>query len=150
MSLAALLDEIRNDLLTMPGITRVYEDVPEGINEFPAVIVAGMGGRCWMATHDGSLMCEHDIRVEVHIPRKDLPNDAATMTALADDAALFLYRGFVTDRYNGTMVTTGDPRTGGSGMAAIDYTVGPSQWAAQQTYAMMCDFKVTTQREVTV
>ncbi len=150
-NLADLLNEIREDLRTVPEVRRVYAGVPEAINEPPAIIVAAMGGRCWIASHgratgESPLMCQHDIRVEVHVPRKDLPNDAATMTRLADAVTQHLYSGFVRDRYNGTMVTTGDPRSTGAA-GTLDYTVGPSEWGGQQTYAMLCDFRVTTERE---
>lgn len=148
-----LLTEIRNDLWQLPSMTRVYPSVPESINEFPAVIVAAMGGRCWLSSHGRSsgaspLMCEHDIRIEVHVPRKNLETDALSMTMLASDVVLWLYAGFVSDRYAATMVTTGNPRTANNATAPIDYTIGPSQWAGQQTYAMLCDFKVTTEQEV--
>jgi len=152
MSLATLLDEIREDVRTVPGIRRVYDTVPDSVNEMPAIVVAAMGGRCWLASHgraDGTtpLQCEHDLRLEVHIPRKDLPADAATMTAIAPEVARHLYSGFVRDRFNGTMVTTGDPRTTAT-RGMLDYTIGPSQWAGQETYAMLCDFRVTTEEEV--
>lgn len=147
MSLAALLDEIREDLRALPAITRVYEGVPDSVNEFPAVIVASLGGRCWITSHSSSLLCEHDIRVEVHIPRKDLKADALKMTSLAEDVSHRLYSGFVYDRYNGTMVTPGNPRTANNATSTLDYQVGPSQWAAQETYAMICDFRVTTEME---
>lgn len=154
MSLVNLLDEIREDLKTLPGILRVYGGVPDALNEFPAVIVASMGGRCRLASHGSPgaapLHCTHDIRVEIHVPRKDLEGDAAKMTAIAEDAVIWIYSGFVKDRYNGTMVVTGDPGTASNANATapLDYTVGPSEWGGQQTYAMMCDFRVTTTQEV--
>ncbi len=154
MSLADLLTEIRDDLRTMPSVRRVYDSVPESINELPAVIVAAMGGRCWMATHGHEngvtpLFCQHSIRVEVHIPRKDLPADAETMTGIADEAVIWLYSGFVRDRYNGTLLTTGNPQTAsGAAVAPLTYTVGPSMWGGSQTYAMVCDFTVTTEQYV--
>lgn len=153
MSLPDLLNEIRDDLRALPSVKRVYEGVPDAINEFPAVIVAAMGARCWLSSHGRNgiapLHCQHDIRVEIHIPRKDLEQDAATMTAIAEDASITLYAGFATDRYNGTMVTTGNPQTSNNATAPLTYTIGPSQWAGQQTYAMLADFAVTTSREVT-
>lgn len=152
-NIADLLTEIRADLTTVPEVARVYDTVPESINEFPAIIVASMGGRCWLSSHAGAsglapLMCQHDIRVEVHIPRKHLETDAATMTRLADAVSVWLYSGFTRDRYNGTLVTTGDPRGTAGGQGTMDYTVGPSLWAGQQTYAMLCDFRIVTEREV--
>ncbi len=147
MSLATLLEEIRNDVRTVPGIRRVYDTVPDSVNEMPAIIVAAMGGRCWIGSHSSALHCEHDLRLEVHIARKDLAADAATMTAIAPEVARHLYSGFVRDRFNGTMVTSTDPR-GGAARGMLDYTVGPSEYAGQQTYAMLCDFRVMTEEEV--
>ena len=143
MSIVTLLDEIRDDMRTMPGITRLYDEVPDALNEFPAVIVAAMGGSTWLATHNGSLHWQHDVRVEVHVPRTDLAANAAAMTALARDAVPWLYSGFVYDRYNGTLLTTGNPESGAA--PALVYTINPSEWGGKQTYAFMCDFTVTTQ-----
>lgn len=147
MSLANLLDEIRADLRSLPALTRVYEGVPDSINEFPAVIVASMGGRCWLASHDSTIQCEHEIRVEVHVQMKDLARGAAEISGIASDISHRLYHGFVTDRYNGTMITTGNPQAANGATAPIDYTIGPAEWASQQTYAMLCDFRVVTQQK---
>lgn len=142
MSIVALLDEIRDDLKAMPGINRVYDSVPEALNEFPALLVACMGGNTWLETHSGTIGWAHSIRVEIHIPRKNLPTDAAMMTALAGEIVPRLYQGFVTDRYNGTLVTPGGMSTGAA--PALDYSIGPSEWSDQPTYAFMCDFTVTS------
>ncbi|HWV23257.1 MAG TPA: hypothetical protein VNZ58_03630 [Thermomicrobiales bacterium] len=150
-----LLTEVRNDLWSLPSMPRVYPSVPESINEFPAVVVTELGGRTWLSSHGRSsgvspLMTEHDIRVEVHIPRKDLVQESASMTIIAHDVVLWLYAGFISDRYDATMVTTGNPRTANNATAPIDYTIGPSTWGGKQTYAMFCDFRVTTEEEVIV
>lgn len=154
-TLPAMLDAIREDLLALSDIRRVYESVPESLNELPAVIVASMGGRSWLPSQqmeNGSfpLNTEHDIRIEIHIPRKNLPDDHAAMARIADDATLLVYAGFATDRYSGTMVTTGNPQTSNGASSPWDYTIGPSEWAGQKTYAMLADFRVTTQREIAV
>lgn len=152
MSLATLLDEIRADLMGIPDVARVYDEVPDAVNETPAIIVASLGARCWLASHgseDGTtpLQCEHQIRVEVHLPRKDLAWATTSLNAIAPQVALRLYSGFVRDRLNGTMITLGDPR-GSNAQGMLDYTNGPSQWAGIDTYAMVCDFRVTTEEEV--
>lgn len=146
--LQSLLDEIRSDLTQMPTMLRVYESVPDALNDFPACVVASMGGQSFLGSHDSTVITEHAIRVEIHVPRKDLPTQAVEMTYLADDAVLLLYRGFVTDRYNLTMITTGTYRAGNNATAPIDYQIGPSMWGGQQTYAFMCDFKIATERHL--
>lgn len=153
MSLVNLLDEIREDLRTLPSVTRVYDNVPDMLSEWPAVVVAAMGARCWLETHGHSeggapVMCQHAIRVEIHVPRKDLPQQAQAMTAVAMEATTCLYNGFVTDKYDGTMVVTGNPQTANNATPDLEYSIGPSQWNGQDTYAWMCDFQVTTEQEV--
>lgn len=152
MSLATLLDEIRADLADMPEVRRVYAGVPESINQLPAIVVASMGARCWLASHGRAneatpLQCEHTIRVEMHIPRDDIRRGASQMNDIAPKVALRLYSGFVRDRFNGTMITAGDPR-GTNAQGMLDYTVGPSKWADMDTYAMFCEFRLTTEEEV--
>lgn len=152
MSLATLLDEIRADLLGIPEVRRVYESVPDSVNETPAIIVASLGADCHLASHgsaDGTtpMHCQHQIRVEVHVPRKDLSLATSWINAIAPAVALRLYSGFVRDKFNGTMITTGDPRTTNP-QGMLNYTNGPSQWAGADTYAMVCDFRVTTEEEV--
>lgn len=151
--LDSLISEMRADFLTLPAVQRAYQEVPDAINQLPAVIVAAMAGTCWPETHmseNGSqaLMCLHAIRIEIHVSRKDLARASADLTAIADDATTWLWHGFVTDRFNGTMITPGDPRTANNATAPFDYSIGPSEWAGLQTYAWVCDFAVTTQREI--
>lgn len=148
MSLENLLTEIRTDLRQLESIRRVYADVPGSISDFPAVIVAALGGRCWLASHDSTLHCEHDIRVEVHVPRKDLARDALEVTGIAEEVCAALYGGFVSDRFNGTMITTGNPRTSQNATSSLEYRLGASEWGGKQTYAMTCDFRVATELEV--
>lgn len=152
MSLATLLAEIRADLQDIPAVRRVYEEVPDSVNETPAIIVASLGARCWLASHgraDGAtpMQCEHQIRVEVHLPRKDLAWATSRLDVIAPIVALRLYSGFVRDRFNGTMITAGDPR-GTNAQGMLDYQIAPSQWAGLDSYAMVCDFRVTTEEEV--
>lgn len=152
MSLAALLDEIRADLQDIPEVRRVYEDVPDSVNETPAIIVASLGADCHLASHgkaDGTtpLHCQHQIRVEVHVPRKNLSKATSDLNAIAPAVALRLYSGFVRDKFNGTMLFTGDARRSNA-LGVLNYQIGPSEWAGMQTYAMVCDFRVTTEEEV--
>lgn len=141
------LNEIRSDLMVLPSV-RMYEGVPEQLGEWPAVVVATMGGRSWLETHDGTIFTEHDVRVEIHVPRKNLGDASLGMTLLAEEAITLIYSGFVRDRYQDTMVTTGDPRGANNASAPLDYAIGPSEWGGTQTYAFMCDFKVTRETRV--
>ncbi len=149
-----LLDEIRDDLRTVPEVRRVYDDMPEAINEYPAIIVGALAWQCWLASHgrtDGTtpLHCEYELRIEVHIPLKNLEADTAKMTRLADAVTLRLYSGFTRDRYAGTMITTAAPRTGGASTPTLTAQVGPSRWAGDETLAAMIDFRAIIEKELT-
>lgn len=148
MSLTSLLDEIRADLKTLPSVRRVYDGVPDSVNEWPAIIVAAMNGRLSLLTHDSNVKWTHEVRVEVHVPRKDLEAAVDKITAIAGELPARLYEGFVTDKYNGTIIVTGDPATANNATSPLTYELGPSEWAGQQTYAMVCDFRVTTVQEI--
>lgn len=150
----ALLDEIRSDLRTVPEVKRVYDDMPDSINDWPAIVVGALSWHCWIASHghsDGTapLHCEYDIRIEIHIPLKNLDDDTAKMTRLADAVTVRLYSGFVADRYTGTMLTTAAPRTGGNSTPTLTANVGPSRWDSQETLAAMIDFRAVLEKEAT-
>ena len=141
--LQSLLDEIRSDLTQMPTMLRVYESVPDALNDWPACVVAGMSCDVRLVTHDSTMASTWTIRVDIHVPRKDLPVQAVEMTYLAHEANKTLMRGFVTDRFNGTLITTGTFDANNNATPPIAGVVGPSSWNGQQTYAYMCDFRVS-------
>lgn len=148
MSLMQLLDEIRDDLRTLPSVRRVYEGVPDSVSEWPAIIVAATSGNMRLLSHDSNVSWTHQVRVEVHYPRKNLKDAVDRITAIAAEVAPRLYEGFVTDQYNGTMIVTGDPDTANNATSPLTYELGPSEWDSTETYAMVCDFRVTTIQEI--
>ena len=153
-TIEALLDEIRADLRTVPEVKRVYDDMPESINEWPAVVVGALAWQCWLGSHANAngvatLQCEYEIRIELHVPLKNLDEDTAKMTRVADALTLWLYSGFTQDRFNGTMLTTAAPRTGGASTPTLTAQVGPSSWDSQETLAAMLDFRAIIEKETT-
>ena len=153
-TLTELLNAIRDDLRALPEMRRVYDSVPDAINEYPAVVVAAPTSSSWLASHgraDGTtaIHSEYIIRVEVHIPLKDVAANYLAMNDLSEAAKLMLYSGFVRDRYSGTMITTATPQTGGGSTPALRADVSPSQWAGQDTLAALIDFRMTMEQELT-
>lgn len=154
-TLPALLNAIRDDLKDMPGIRRLYDEVPDALNEYPALVVASLGFRSWLGSHSAEngnwvIHSEHDIRIEVHMPRKNLPQAHEKMTEFAEEVRDQVYIGFGTDKYAGTMVTTGNPKTTSGSSSSFECDIGPSRWGSDDTYAVLANFQVTTQREIAV
>lgn len=153
-SLDNLCDELREALATLPVIQRTYDEVPNAINEWPALVVIPLGGACWLASHGRSddvspLQCLHQLRIEVHVPGKDLPDAWSRLAAVASVLPIWLYGAFVHDQFDGTMVTTGDPRTANNATAPVQWEITPATWNSTETIALLADFSVTTEQEVT-
>lgn len=153
-SIDSLCEAIRNDLVSLPEVQRIYDEVPNAISELPAVVVVPLAFSCHLASHGresgaSPLQCVHTVQIEVHVPRKDLPNGWALLGRVGSVLPIWLYSGFVVDRFDGTMITTGDPRTANNATAPVQGQIGPSEWAGMETLALVADFQVTTEQEVT-
>lgn len=152
-TLAQLCTEIRADLLTLPEV-RTYQDVPDAVNDWPAVIVLPQRGNNYLASHgreNGSspLAGVADIQVEVHTQRaRGLDEAFAFLTSMADVLPLRLYEGFDRDRFNGTMITGGDPRLSNNATPPISWEIGPSEWDSTETISLVLVFQVTSEQEV--
>ena len=77
------------------------------------------------------------MRVEIHVPRKNLGDASLGMTLLVEEAITLIYSGFVRDRYQDTMVTTGDPRGANNASAPLDYATMVVRRGGTQTYAFI-------------
>lgn len=152
-AMSALCREIREDLATLPAVQRIYEDVPDSINEYPAVVVAPASWSCWLATHasengKSQMMCKVVIHVEVHVPRKDLPEDVDRLVKACDSLPGWLYAGFVRDKWGHTVVTTGDPRTAQNATVPLSGEIQEGSWGDQQTLAWVTNIEITTEQEI--
>jgi hypothetical protein len=151
-TLANLCDEIREALSTLPEIERLYSEVPNAINEWPALVVVPLAGASWLGSHGhdtaAPLHSQCGIRIEVHLPSKDLPTAYRSLAAIASTLPVWLYSAFVRDRFDGAMVTTGDPRTANNATAPVRWEITPAAWNSTETIALLLDFDVTTEQEV--
>lgn len=152
-TLAQLCTEIRTDLLTLPEV-RTYRDVPDSVNDWPAVIVLPQRGDNFLASHGrengaSPLAGVANIQVEVHIQRaRGLDVAFGFLTSMADILPLRLYEGFARDRFSGTMITGGNPRLSNNATPPIAWEIGPSEWDSTETIALILVFQVTSEQEV--
>lgn len=159
--LTNVLQAVRNDLMTMPAYQvlseyvapRVLEYVPDSAYEWPVVFVAPSAGSCHLSSHanergNSAMMCMHRINIEIHIPHTNTPTDAQQMTWLADGLLPWLYGGFARDRFEGTIVTPGNPRTSNNAADPLTYQIGESALGDTVTLAWVGTFEVVTEQEL--
>lgn len=152
-SLTQLCTEIRADLLTVPEV-RTYQEVPDSVNEWPAIIILPQRGNHYLASHgredeSSPLAGVVDIQIEMHTPRaRGLDEGFAFMTRMADTVPLRLYEGFKSDRFNGKMITGGNPQLSNNATPPIAWEIGPSEWDSTETLALVLIFQVTFEQEV--
>lgn len=152
-SITNLCKEIREDLLTLPAV-RTYQDVPDSVNEWPAVIVLPTAGLGYIASHgreNGNLPLAQvvTVQIEVHVPTgRGLAEAMDFLPTMADALPIWLYSGFDTDRFNGTMITGGNPQLSNNSIPPISWEIGPSQWDSTETVALILAFQVTFEQEV--
>ena len=150
-----LIDEIRLDLSTLPGLAECHFDIPDSINRTPAIVVYPASGQWHLGTHANengkpTRWAMHTIRIELHVARKDLARDMAKVMTFCDTLPDYLFAGFKRDTFNGTMVTPGDPRMGQNSTAPIRYSVIELGWGADQNIGWRLEFDVSTESEVNV
>ncbi len=87
MAITALddaVDEIINELKTISGIRRVPDEPPENNEQFPFLV--GMPGEGTYTQGPAQVMKGlHDVRLELHVARKDLPRDYRQVMNLIDE-----------------------------------------------------------------
>lgn len=150
-----LIQEIRNDLATLPGLQRVHFDVPDDISRTPAIVVYPMAGRWELGTHSGDTgkpmrWAMHTIRIELHVDRIDLSRDMDVVMEFCDNLPDWLFAGFKRDKFNGTMVLPGDPHLANNAVAPIRYSVIEMAWGADQHIGWRLEFDVSTESEINV
>lgn len=154
-ALGALLKEIRDDLATLPKLAAAHHDVPDALNQYPALVVYPMAGHVRMgshANHNGKPMywAMHTIAIELHISRKDLPRDMELAEWFCDDLWEYLLAGFKRDTFSGTMVVPGDPRMAQNSTPPIRYQMTSLQWGSDQNLGWRLEFDVTCESELEV
>lgn len=127
MSLDAAIDGLRAAVETMPGLTRVYTDPPESLNEFPCAFVVSESGEMSDTSAGGYSL--HTLVVEIFHGR-------TVLAQAVDGAKVWPDRMFTAIR--------ADPTLGGSVSHVrwpITYNAGALGYNSMTHYGMR--FKVT-------
>ena len=116
--IAELVTQLTNDVT---GLRRVPDAPPETIDQFPFAVVYPSNGTYNTHTPE-DMIGLHNINVEVHVSRKDLPRDFTSLLDLQDDIPSSLLSGLKDGDYS-QLTTFGE----------ISYTFGPLEWAGVPT-----------------
>ena len=83
MTLKDAVAEIVVELQTIKGIRRVPDEPPEDNKQFPFAVVYPLTG---LYTQGPAPLMKglHSVNIELHVARKDLPRDYATVMELID------------------------------------------------------------------
>lgn len=124
MTLETVISEIAEDLQDIEGLRGAPSEPPEQINVFPFVVIYVRGG-VWQIGAPGVIRGLHDIVVELHVARRDLPRDVRAAMSYAESVPQILLGALSAkgDRFNGSISTFG----------RLSYTFGPMQWGGVDT-----------------
>lgn len=128
MALTDVIANIQDTLGVLTGIRGAPDAPPEQINVFPFIVVYPTGGE-WIFGTAGEKKGLHDVVIELHVARKDLPRDVVTALGYAESIPNAIMK---------------DPTFGGyaSTFGSIDYDFGPLGWGGMETIG----FKFTIRR----
>lgn len=135
MALLDAVNEIIAEIQTISGIRRVPEQPPENNDQFPfAIVYPGTG-----SYHQAPAVVMtglHNVTIELHVSRKDLPRDYSTVMNLIDKIPEELMKLHNAGGFS-DLATFGD----------IEYSFGSMIWAGVDTLGVrytMTDVKVQT------
>lgn len=116
------IKEIQDIVGAISGIQQAPDEPPEQMNVFPfAVCYAASGEYIWH--HKASMRGNHNIHLEIHLARKDLPYDVKAAMAYCQNIPLALF--------NATKF--GVTLTAVKNIDRIEYTLGPLGWGGTAT-----------------
>lgn len=119
MTLQSVINAIQDVCLTVSGIKGAPDYAPEQINVYPFVVTYPGEGSIQFGTTD-EMKALHDVIVEVHVARKDLPMDMRAVAGFVDSIPAVLLA---------------DPTLAGtcSTFQSIRYRFGALGWGGQDT-----------------
>lgn len=115
------LQEVVDELKNLRDIRRIPDEPPENNDVFPFAVVYPISG-IFQKIGAGFMTNLHNINIELHVARKDLPRDYAQVVDLLDRIPNQLEIGLESGRFSS--VTTWEN---------ITYTFGPLSWAGVDT-----------------
>jgi hypothetical protein len=132
--------EIIDELQTIPGIRYAPDELVENNNDqFPFAVVYPLSGYFNTFTTSAQMKGMHSINIELHVARKDLPRDFATVMDLIDEIPYQLMK-LRHDSGLTHMATFGN----------IEYSFGPMEWAGVNTIGVTYTItEVKVERNIT-
>ncbi|MHC4334128.1 MAG: hypothetical protein ACYSUV_10315 [Planctomycetota bacterium] len=122
MGLKEAVAEIVDELQTISGIRRVPDAPPENNDQFPFAVVYPLTGT-FQQEMTQFMKGLHNINIELHVARKDLPRDYALVMNLFDTIPYEIFKKQKDGDFS-NLSTIGGP---------IEYTFGPLSWAGVET-----------------
>lgn len=154
-TIADVITEVRQDLMTVSGIALFPEAPPEQVHAFPVCLVYPGSGNYRQGSAVGSGGNPmgwglHTITIDVHKNRTNLPDDILAILPLATDIPHALLLGYQTDKFNGTVVALGDVRTPGGtgGTGAIRYEFLTPSPSGLDAVGYRFELDVTVEEEI--
>lgn len=154
-TLTAVVAAIQDDLEELAGVIYVPASPVENINELqlPAMVVYAGNGYWRLGTAadgDGNATRTgaHTIMVDFHLAHDNLPLNVAEAMGYSDMIPNALLAGFIGDRFDGTVVTLGDPAQRGS--PPIRYELTGMTWGGLKTVGWRIQIDVWVEEQITV
>lgn len=155
-SLAVVVNNITNDLMTIPELSEARNTAIEKAPGFPLLLVYPRTGFWRPGTSAGGRSDTVNpmrwgtwtIHCVVHVARRDLPYDIRAAMPFADSVPNRLLYAYHRDKFGGSIVCLSDPTNRGS-TAPLTCEFGPSAIGAQETVAWTFGLDVTVEEEVT-
>ena len=120
--LKAAVAEIIDELQTISGIRRVPDAPPEKNEDFPFTVVYPLTGYFNTLSTSEQMKGMHSINIELHVARKDLPQDFVQVMDLIDEIPYQIIK-LRKDGLLTAMATFGN----------IEYIFGPLSWGGVDT-----------------
>lgn len=154
-TMETIINAIRDDLRTLPGLRPIIDGVPDSVHAFPAIVVYPVGMNWRLGSHSGDRgkpmrIGMFTVGIELLVARKDLLRDVETLMAFCDLLPDFLFAGFKADRYGGAAVVLGDPALGQNTTWPIRIVMANGSWADSDTLAWRVELDVSVNEEIDV
>ena len=125
MALKDAIDEIIDELQTITDIKRVPDEPPESANQFPFAVVYPLTGD-YKFGPPPLMRALHNINIELHVARRDLPRDYLSVMEIIDVIPKELWNKL---RVSGFTYLD----TFGGEDSGITYQFGPLSWGGVDT-----------------
>ena len=143
-SLSEFIQVVVDTVSQLPGLLYTPIRPPEQLNLFPALLVYSNSGSYKLGTHsggdtkEGSYTGQHIVRVEIHVERRNLPDDLARVRHFGDKVADALVSRHYRDQFDGLVAR----------FVELRYTFQPLDWGDSETIGWRFNLEVVLHEEV--